>query len=1077
MSPKEPLHATLSVEAFIEAAATSSTLASEQLNTLLAHFDAEQAGQASRPASSQTRRFVTALLAQLSSRPREEQLARYHLSLERLTLGNTQALTILNLPSTFVPEDWSYTFYEGIARYPVQDFAGKRICEIGCGVGWISIALARRALPARVLGLDINPKAVLCSQLNTYINAYDDEGLLILDAEGRSLLDRVHFACSDLLAYCRERGEKLDRIIGCIPQVLSPDPGFSLMESLDAGTDEQLYALSNYCGKQGVVEDQFGLGLVARAVEEAIERLSPGGKLIVNLGGRPGEAVLLRMFERRGLSVKRLWQRRIRQAVDTDTAPLVQIESTSSHRFSFFLDEHSKESVSARTATAVAKAGGRILHAIGVYEASGSNLEELREVIELVRRPDYAEARNGLDLAYDDEILRAEKIAFLGTLAQRLRETGVCFPYGSLAGTKPLRELLARYLEDYFFCECPPSNCLLAPHRNALVENLLLLYRPQRALIDADLAKSMQIYGWGSATGETKGIVYEAPRQTSLLCDMIARLRPELVVAGVTEFENETPEAFSALSACCATFGARLLVDITDFFDLSSSPQIPGALRYIAAQGLPHHTAIICGLEKNRIYREMSLGFLISKDREFLQALEGAAELTYSRAPLLSQLYYERILQDLLSFHVNRPNALLLPPKSITPGGDEQTLFPEVSIKAIEALAHPAVATLSWEITPRTARLDYGENALPTPELLKAFLFEGMGRQHIHETEADPGPETLALLQQRLGLASAGTSLYYANGVAPLFFSVAIASVAEGASMLAPQGCYGQFAAAARLAGASLQEIAGTEARGFKLSPAELAQVLSQTKHSWLYLNAPVVNPTGTMYTFTEIQEIIEIAARWNAALIIDAIFLGLEFSSRGYWRLDELFSRTGVSWVVLGGISKEFAAGGLRFGYAATRSPLFKRILSAHAMQTPPQTHTAFAMKKLYAKLLEGDKRLLAELHAQRDILAERAQRLTATLTRCGWTCTEPQGGLFLCAKPTAYIGKPFAFKDGTTAPLSASNINLALFEAVDLLINNDVWTGLPGYCRFVFSCESDVFARGLAAIEQFYALYFHSA
>ncbi|XP_072072014.1 methionine S-methyltransferase-like isoform X2 [Arachis hypogaea] len=33
-------------------------------------------------------------------------------------------------------------------------------------------------------------------------------------------------------------------------------------------SEEFLHALSNYCALQGFVEDQFGLGLIARAVEE-----------------------------------------------------------------------------------------------------------------------------------------------------------------------------------------------------------------------------------------------------------------------------------------------------------------------------------------------------------------------------------------------------------------------------------------------------------------------------------------------------------------------------------------------------------------------------------------------------------------------------------------------------------------------------------------------------------------------------------------------------------------------------------------------------------------------------------------
>lgn len=65
---------------------------------------------------------------------------------------------------------------------------------------------------------------------------------------------------------------------------------------------------------QGFLEDQFGLGLIARAVEEGIDVIKPMGIMIFNMGGRPGQAVCKRLFERRGFHVNKLWQTKILQA-------------------------------------------------------------------------------------------------------------------------------------------------------------------------------------------------------------------------------------------------------------------------------------------------------------------------------------------------------------------------------------------------------------------------------------------------------------------------------------------------------------------------------------------------------------------------------------------------------------------------------------------------------------------------------------------------------------------------------------------------------------------------------------------
>lgn len=73
----------------------------------------------------------------------------------------------------------------------------------------------------QVYGLDINPRAIKISWINLYFNALDDNGEPIYDTAKKTLLDRVEFHESDLLSYCRDNHIELERIVGCIPQVLT----------------------------------------------------------------------------------------------------------------------------------------------------------------------------------------------------------------------------------------------------------------------------------------------------------------------------------------------------------------------------------------------------------------------------------------------------------------------------------------------------------------------------------------------------------------------------------------------------------------------------------------------------------------------------------------------------------------------------------------------------------------------------------------------------------------------------------------------------------------------------------------
>lgn len=69
------------------------------------------------------------------------------------------------------------------------------------------------------------------------------------------------------------------------------------------------------------MEDQFGLGLIARAVEEGIAVIKPTGIMIFNMGGRPGQGVCERLFERRGFRITKLWQTKIIQVRNYSLCP------------------------------------------------------------------------------------------------------------------------------------------------------------------------------------------------------------------------------------------------------------------------------------------------------------------------------------------------------------------------------------------------------------------------------------------------------------------------------------------------------------------------------------------------------------------------------------------------------------------------------------------------------------------------------------------------------------------------------------------------------------------------------------
>ncbi|NBO37538.1 aminotransferase class I/II-fold pyridoxal phosphate-dependent enzyme [bacterium] len=1033
---------------------------------------------------SEVRRFLETLRAHCEelNLDSDSLISKYHFAFNTLTIDGLSAeesnIHILQLPSIFTPEDWSFTFYEGLARYPASEFFGRTVVELGCGNGWISIALAAKTLPAKMIGLDINPRAITCARLNLLLNALDSSGTPRFDHEGKSLLDRIDFHTSDLLEYAINEQIQVDRVIGCIPQVLSPEPLIADHFVSENDDDQYLYSLSNYCAKQGYIEDQFGLGLIARALEEAITVAKPSAKVILNMGGRPGAAVLERLFVRRGFTIKKLWSTKVWQAADTDILPLVEIENRTPHRFEFFTSLSSDEPISARTAFEYLNKGGSIAHSLSVYEAQLKQPAPIKSLFKLIRQDGFEDSRNGLDLSFANDELAEEKINFIGSLAEWLQQKPN-LPYSDAEGEPQLRRQVAQFLRSYWQIPLTAKSVLVAPNRKALLKNHLHITHPRLALIERDLCPHLPS-DWFNTPGVNNSefpVLLEAPRRVDETCKLIQLLKPQLVITSLQDFESRSRDAFVRLFQICDQNKAQLIIDLSPQFELSSQPSPNGVLAYLSENPLPAHVTLMFGLVRNKVYSDLELCLVVSENNELLNHLASAAELTYSRAPLLTQRYYGRIFSDLLNFQLtdlrrSKTESLRLP-QSIA-----QELHLSLSTEIKRAFQHPAVAANHLEKNTNTVRMDYGENCLNSPPQVYSAIMESFLRQNVSSQDLKVERQILDLVSSRFGMNDLDEkNVLVGNGVAPLF-SAAIETIqAEKQTIILPMGSYGYFKAACDYSHVDHHVISTLEKNRFKISPTELDLFLSETKAHWLYLNAPIVNPTGAIYSSGEITDLLDILAQHGCGLLLDCIFSGLEFNKK---QMNLALGRTNdrsnspankIPIVLLGGLSKELAAGGLRFGWAATTNELISNGMRAR-LTTSPHSTVRHAATKIYLALNDPSNAIHSFIDQQRDVLRHRCKRISEKLSQLGWSVLESEGGLFVCASPSKYLANFHGPGKGVQSHQlneCTDQIALELFKVSGLLLNNATWTGLPSFVRFVVSVEENVFEQGLVRLEQF--------
>ncbi len=1010
-----------------------------------------------------TRAQARIFLGQLKNQSELFQPNLYHFQLIKQSIldghDKPNTLTLIQFPSTFLPEAWSFTFYEGLIRYPVSEYHSKNIVELGCGIGWISIALAIRFQPHQMVGLDINPKAVVCAELNAFMNGLDDEGNEIVFANDFSLINCLSFHTSDLLSHFYGKKNYFDKIIGCIPQVLNPEPEVMHALIADSASDEYLHSLSNYTAQQGYIEDQFGLGLIAKAVEQSIEQLKPNGKLILNLGGRPGRSVLERLMQRRGFMVRRVWQTQVEQAADTGIDALVQIEKQTDHRFEFYMAADQTTAIDATTAQAYAQQGGKIFHSVDVYEATLVVPSDIKVIYQSIMETKSDRLRSAVDLTFDNREDAEERYAFLRALTGWLAQHSH-FPYEETAGLLSFRQQISEYFHYYHKVDCTAEQIFIAPGRKELFNNTLRCYRPPLTFVSKQLKPFID--------KDLDLNLLEVPAQIELITKLIAALKPTCVMTEIDPLEIQSAQQIKMLIDCCVDNQTILILDASKHLELSSQPPINGLYRYLAQHPLPSNVVVTLALINNRVYQDYSLNISLINNASLFQDLTDAAELSYSRSPVMPQLYYSNLIEELLYFQRTRA----ISKASVTQKNEPNDSCLSLSDSAKQAFSQPAIVGNRLAFDHNTVRLDYGENELSSPTLLKEVLLESFLVRKFPGNESNPSEPLRRILQHRLGFNLVTYSkVFFSEGVAPLYSALLKQCCQEQATLLIPTGSYGYFSAASEFHQVKKALITTTEDEQFKLSAQALLAFfatqpdVAKTRY-WLFLNAPIVNPTGALYTEEELLQIAQVCADHGVTLVMDAIFTGLEFPEQtAQWRLQGMIDKLLLSeqgrFVLMSGLSKEYSAGGLRVGYLWSPSTELMEQVKLRIHRWSHYT-MGYATRELFEAHSNSEPTLMAHLKQQSSLLALRAKTLSEVLSKKGWKVIPPQGGLFLVAKPPQVTSS-----ESEVATEQADKAVLELFEQYNLVINNSTWTGIPGYCRWVLSTSEHAFASALKRLD----------
>jgi aminotransferase len=177
--------------------------------------------------------------------------------------------------------------------------------------------------------------------------------------------------------------------------------------------------------------------------------------------------------------------------------------------------------------------------------------------------------------------------------------------------------------------------------------------------------------------------------------------------------------------------------------------------------------------------------------------------------------------------------------------------------------------------------------------------------------------------------------------------------------------------------------------------PDELASAFNDNTKA-IIINTPN-NPTGKVFSRTELEQIAALCHRWNVIAVTDEIYEHILFNGKKHVamaQLDGMRERT----ITINGLSKTYSVTGWRVGYTIAPAEITLAIRKVHDFLT---VGAAAPLQEAGARALRLPRTYYDKLQTSYD---EKRQRILAVLKNVGFRCYDPDGAYYVMTDINAF-------------------------------------------------------------------------
>ncbi len=353
-----------------------------------------------------------------------------------------------------------------------------------------------------------------------------------------------------------------------------------------------------------------------------------------------------------------------------------------------------------------------------------------------------------------------------------------------------------------------------------------------------------------------------------------------------------------------------------------------------------------------------------------------------------------------------------------------------------------------------------GEPDFDTPANIKNAAIEAIKQGHTKYTPASGLPQLkkaiCAKLKSDNNLDYGPENIIVSNGAKHSLYNIFQAICNPEDEVIIPAPYWVSFPEMVKMADANPVIVNCTEENEFKITTGDLLNAIT-SKTKAIILNSPS-NPTGSIYTRAELEEIARIAVEHNIFVITDEVYEKLVYDGEEHISIASLNEKIKDLTITVNAMSKCYAMTGWRIGYTASHENIAKAMnsMQSHATSNPNSIAQHASIEGL-----TGDQSSVEEMRLAFD---ERRKYMVRRVNEIkGLSCIVPKGAFYIMMNIKQLIGTTVK---GTTIDGSMDFSEL-LLEHANVAVVPGIAFGVDEFVRLSYANSLENIEEALNRID----------